>query len=1847
MAINRSGKIVKNTGGTSARVSNVKEIPSLNTTVVKQYEESKPTYNRTLSPVQNLVRYAENMKTRQSLADEYNAVKNQQTADTLARLGQTDTARGSNSYAVEQAKQGRLMSGLVNSLMDNEKVGNITTFLAGTAPGVDYLRQRQADSMKGTLTDEMRSAGLTQEDIDRWNNQQNQIERQEVLSNYAKQHPVLATLNAFPENIAGSTEGNIEKVLNYLQGKPLESKPTNAEIYRSAVSEGINSKPGNFAYNVGNSIGDMLLAQVVTGGLGKGKVAAGLMGLEKSNPVMNSAIERGLTPTQILAEGVGSGLTTAATEAIPFGRFAEGGHILGSMAAEGLQEGAEDIADTLLDRLVTSVGGNSDRSEWNQNIQAYLDAGYTEEEAKQAVKKDYLKQLGLDIAAGAISGGVMQGGTNALNQRNLITGKDRIPQLTNEQLESISEVDEEGNPVKSEEEVKAENERKQRQSVENGSVLQYLNVLKENVKNDPTQYDNWINVAKQLQTERPEIDRQIREQYADLRGYLDNYEEEQARQAEERARYNDPETLDFLRSVASDISNESQNWETRAEQLDRIENRVAEEVASEKEKVLRDIENQNPLAGEGVYNFEKYIQTLIQQNPEMAGYLNAELNDVKNASEGWVTDYSRYRQNQSTEYSDNVFDSKEEAQGYLNSLSAENNIAQIIERAKEDVLNSLDTNNPYAGEKVSDFLARMRYIAKVNPSMREAVNTAINEVNARSEGWRTKYPTQPFPKVERQTRSTEDIVRRSKELKAIEQRVGDFLAKMAENTATSEDAEAMADSVTEMVQNLTPAQQMEVANAVQEAENAYHDFYMNAGLDEDVKNIATVEEGVDALENEVKGLPFNLKFFGRRFRKNVEANDSGRVQTGRYKTSQTYTNTAEKSGNLTPEQRAAVEANKSMLYQENSEKESVAEAEKRIINGGWETEFDKLINKESFNNVDTDELMMIWRHYKEEAMSLDERGLDSTDAWQKTVDCLTKIKAEGSREGSALQALAKWSRSNTPEGLLAQAESIIAAAENGYAKNFEKTKDGWYKQISDITKGKTRQMDIGFVKDFLTEADRLEGLDIDSVEAKHIMANLGKLVNTQIPVTLREKITTFLMDNMLGNFRTLITRNAGGNLGYNFVEQTLRKNLSALIDSQIAKKTGTRTISGNTKEGRSAYFEGAKEAVKQEIYDFQNNIRSARSGENTLNTAVANNRQIYSNKNIFGKIGNFYDKLVKAGLSAGDRPFFESVYKKYMTEYEQLYKDGKLKDMPRETFDELAKANAYLKALEAVYQDDSEMAEAFIGLKNSVNKLSEGVIGADLLSQFTMPFVKTPANIIQRAVEYSPIGILKNVIQTTRELKHSMNSNEIMDFDQERFATETARNLIGSALFTAAIMLAKAGKMTGAYSEDKDMAQAQREAGMQEYALHNPLGLNMDVDISSIPVLGNDMVAAAAAYDAFRNNPELSVGERIGKGLTAGLQSQFETSALQGMQRLFGGSFNSGGDLLSNAVDTVKSGGTQLVPSLARQAAQFADPYRRQLTGANENDYYRNSIINSIPGLRQGLEPRISRTGEYMEQNPGRGTAAKFFDTFINPFNVSVGTEDAVRDEAMRLYEATGNNIAFQPGVTIKDLKTEDHVPTPEEFTQYQQNAYGAMNQIASQVIASDYYQNLSDGDKETLLDSIYKAVKSVEKANILGTDKSNLSGAAKAYNEGGAEGLINYCTAKSVLTEMGLDNNTKNREYILETLDNGGTEAVNEILQLSDELVNAGLTGSLTEQYAYNHAAQYIPSLTPTQFAKDYTDLNYDGQSGITQKDILAYVNQNPTAYSEEDMNRIWNAYGQSSWSKQPHWNGEQWSAK
>lgn len=1845
-----------------AYVSNA-TIPTLERNFTQSYEQTapKPTLGRLAGAMMGAVLQNPNAQTAQAARTAnnnyaaaqrnnqlYNDIKANEVEQTLERLGQTNIARKPNEQFVEDIKSrgGSLNPFDYDSFLDFQAHSPI-----GGAALMDVLSADAHKFERQNLTPEMARAGLTERDLEVWNNARNAAERQEVLSQWAKEHPIVSTLRSFPESIGESLENVANNLGSFVTGTPMESRPTRAQIYRNAVGEDIDSNVGRMAYNVGTSAGDMLLAGLT----GNPLAAASIMGAEKSSDVMNDAIDRGLNPNQIMAEGILSGVSTALTEMIPFEGILKGGKsVLKGMLSEGLQEGSEDILDAIFDEAVTRVGGNADRSSLHMTYDAYIDAGYEPDQALAETLKGFGQEVAVDSILGGITGGLMQGGSNIINGRNAITGN-----LTqNAQNEILNDVKAQS------EEVTINNYNDFTQNLENikknvpelsekidkihedldRSMLADIRDASDVILTNPSAeaYNAFVQNVGQIKEQLPSLSENID---AILHDFTKDYaivgsETLRADVNENVDNINENVDIPAVEQTQTSVQNEIPviPREPRASRADvsaaiNTANGIRENLGYFKEKNARELEARIDKAVEKVRN------TTGQAQIDAIQELNNTLDDVRN-----VMQYSTIGIDE-REFNRDGFDR-------MHSVTDGRKIKVTPAMLRDMNIDLTQLNNmTNTGTK-----NRIRFYAENNPNAisldavwNEMVDMSGNELPRVSEGdqlpalvnYINEYKSKKGSEVN--TVSFNDMPVTDSRHPAViewEGKADSLVDRMLEGDYTEQEVQDFLNNILEAGNKLkkNPEAQQALADlwaAVKYAERVKPQSTIK--LDEDIKAINTPEQAQQTLEEALNGLAMNLGFFGdTNSESEADTEDLGRVNTGRNKTSEVFTNTAENSGILSEKQKKMHTDDGSMLYQENSEEESVNEARSRVKDRGYNGEYERLLKKEGFNNVDTDEMMMIWKHYNDQALALDERGADSTSAWKKAYECLKKIKAEGSREGSALQALAKWSRNNTPEGLLAQAESIITAAQNGYS-GYTKTDQGWFKQIAKETKGKTKEMDVDFIKGFITEARKLEGLDINSQQAKHIMANLGKMVNSQIPVTLREKVTTILMDNMLGNFRTLITRNAGGNIAFNMIEQKLRKPLSALIDSKISQRKNTkRTISENTTEGRSAYREGFKEAIKQEMYDFANNIQSARSGENTLATAVTNNRQIFKDSNIFGKVGNFYNKLVKSGLSAGDRPFYEGVYHQYMTEFQKMYDDGELGNMEEAEFKKLAEANAQLRALEAVYQDDSAMASAFMKMKEGVNNLSQGIVGADLLSQFTMPFVKTPANIIQRAVEYSPVGIVKNAIQTVREVNHAMTDAGMMDFNQERFATETARNLIGSVLFTAAVMLAKSGAMTGAYSEDKDMAQAQREAGMQEYALHNPLGFNGDISVDWIPVLGNDMVAAASAYDAFKNNPELNSLQRVGRGLTAGLKSQFESSMLQGLQRLVGGSgsFGSDGDILTNAVDTLKSGATQFIPSILRQGAAVADPYRRQLSGANPDDYYVNSVLNSIPGLRETLEPRVSRTGENLEQNAGRSLGWKVFDNFINPATVTVGTPDNVRDEAMRLYESTNSNQAFEPTVTISELKVDDHVPTAEEYTEYQRNAYGAMNEVASQVIQSEYYNGLSDDDKVSMLADIYSAIKTVEKKNVLGLDTSGLTGADKAYYEGGTDGLIDYMTVRSVLSQMGMQNNASNREQVLNVLNQGGVDAVNQMVEESQELEAAGLNTNM--QFKYEHATNYIPSLTPTQFANTWNEINADGNTTIKQQEILDYLNQNPQSHVNDAM-LYWQAYGSSDWASVP----------
>ena len=146
--------------------------------------------------------------------------------------------------------------------------------------------------------------------------------------------------------------------------------------------------------------------------------------------------------------------------------------------------------------------------------------------------------------------------------------------------------------------------------------------------------------------------------------------------------------------------------------------------------------------------------------------------------------------------------------------------------------------------------------------------------------------------------------------------------------------------------------------------------------------------------------------------------------------------------------------------------------------------------------------------------------------------------------------------------------------------------------------------------------------------------------------------------------------------------------------------------------------------------------------------------------------------------------------------------------------------------------------------------------------------------------------------------------------------------------------------------------------------------------------------------------------------------------------------------------------------------------------------------------------------------------------------------------------------------------------------------------------------------------------------------DTSNLDGAAKAYLNGGVEGVIDYYYAKNALNQMGMSNNEKNRQLVIDTLNEGGTEAVEKMISDGQQLAESFSDNML---FRYNHATNYIPTLDPQGFSDLFhaVDTEDPEKESIKQTELLAYLNQNNIDY--DTAIQYWNAFG-NNWSRIPY---------
>lgn len=239
-----------------------------------------------------------------------------------------------------------------------------------------------------------------------------------------------------PAKFIGSLTGDYEK--NWAS---YDTLTTFTNTIRTDTAQDLNAAAGGewagFVYNTVMSIGDMALSIAVSHGLGSlagaGSAATGveaikktteatkritqiIMSSEAATQTMTSARERGLDGWQIAGLGLASAGIEAITEKYSLDAlFADPKHaithIIKNMGTEAAEEATSNILNLIADEV---IAGN--QSQIKRQIGDLMASGMSYEDAAQQVLLGKLEELGLDALGGALSGGIMGGGSVAINR---------------------------------------------------------------------------------------------------------------------------------------------------------------------------------------------------------------------------------------------------------------------------------------------------------------------------------------------------------------------------------------------------------------------------------------------------------------------------------------------------------------------------------------------------------------------------------------------------------------------------------------------------------------------------------------------------------------------------------------------------------------------------------------------------------------------------------------------------------------------------------------------------------------------------------------------------------------------------------------------------------------------------------------------------------------------------------------------------------------------------------------------------------------------------------------------------------------------------------------------------------------------------------------------------------------------------------------------------------------------------------------------------------------------------------------------------------------------------------------
>lgn len=591
---------------------------------------------------------------------------------------------------------------------------------------------------------------------------------------------------------------------------------------------------------------------------------------------------------------------------------------------------------------------------------------------------------------------------------------------------------------------------------------------------------------------------------------------------------------------------------------------------------------------------------------------------------------------------------------------------------------------------------------------------------------------------------------------------------------------------------------------------------------------------------------------------------------------------------------------------------------------------------------------------------------------------------------------------------------------------------------------------------------------------------LAENIAKQIPSTAMDKWTALRYLNMLGNFRTQV-RNVIGNFGMS-VTTGVRNSVATSIEWIANKASG-----GKFHRTKSIFVN--KGQLKAARNDFEN-VKTVALNGGKFNDPMAKSLQfqqeVQDARKIF-KIAplEWYRRGTNRAMDTGDLVFSKAAYGRALAGYLKAngIKETDFSKIDQQTLDE-ARAYAINEAQETTFRDNN-------WLSSWVSKLGRGKNtpkGVKIVSEGVMPFRKTPANILLRAEEYSPLGIVNATVKSIQAAKGTKN---VTGAD---VVNSWAKALTGTGLFALGMWLNNSGMLSGGPDEDDDKEWFEDQYGWQNYAIQ--IGdHNFTIDFLSpaaMPLL------MGAQLNELRQNSGIELKD-LEKALLSIADPMIEMSMLQGVS-----------DTLDNIRYAESNMGQFLVNACVSYLTQgltnsFLGQLERSLEGQRMSTYTdKDSDLPAwlqkalgkasakTPGWDYQQIPYVDAWGETEDIAPLPGLA----ENTLSPSYISQGITDAVYEELNRLNDAQSDiNVYPQTPdktVTFDDAygnRHEDYNLSAEEYVELAQLQGQTQKELVEDILSNYQYSGLNDQEKARAVQLAYQYAKEYSRQEVLGAD--------------------------------------------------------------------------------------------------------------------------------------------------------------